>query len=216
MVEIFEPCILATTIGSLPHVNVPLGTRLMFSSTPELPSWVQFPKRRSSENMMRQFTEGMPGLVEDEKRFYFDSASTDFIAQMTAFFTHYLRVTEDGDPVALDQFAISGRYAAGFKEFVGRLGTRPTPVVALKGQVTGPFTLGINLMDQDERCAYYDDQLRDVIVKTVALKAIWQITKLKVYCDQIIILIDEPSLLNFGSQMFITVTREQIINFLGI
>jgi len=61
----FEPCCLATTIGSLPHTDVALGTRLVLESTPEIPSWVQFPRRVFYENMMIQFTEGMPGLVED-------------------------------------------------------------------------------------------------------------------------------------------------------
>jgi len=87
--------------------------------------------------------------------------------------------------------------------------------VALKGQVTGPFTLGVNLVDQDDRYAYYDDQLRDIIVKAVALKAMWQITQLKVSDQQVIILIDEPSLLNFGSQMFLTVSRDDIIRDLN-
>ena len=32
----FEPCCLATTIGSLPHIDVTHGTRLMFESTPEI------------------------------------------------------------------------------------------------------------------------------------------------------------------------------------
>jgi len=211
----FEPCCLATTIGSLPHTDVTVGTALIFENTPEIPAWSQFPRRAHHENMMVQFTEGMPGLVEEENQLHFDTASEDFTDQLTEFFTHYLAVAEGGDPAALDRFAISEQYAAGFKEFIGRLGGQPTPRVALKGQVTGPFTLGINLNDQDKRCAYYDDQLRDMIVKAVGLKAMWQITQLKPFCDRIIILIDEPSLLNFGSQMFITVTREQIISDLN-
>ena len=51
-----------------------------------------------------------------------------------------------------------------------------------------------------------------MIVKAVGLKAMWQLTQLKLFCDRIIILIDEPALLNFGSQMFLTVTREDIIH----
>ena len=39
----FEPCCLATTIGSLPHIDVVRGTALMFENTPEIASWVQFP-----------------------------------------------------------------------------------------------------------------------------------------------------------------------------
>jgi hypothetical protein len=165
--------------------------------------------------MMVQFTEGMPCLVQDGDHIYFNTKSKDFTDQLTEFFTHYLAATEDGDPAALNHFAISAQYAAGFTQFIARLQEQSILRVALKGQVAGPFTLGTNLLDQDDRCAYYDEQLRDMIVKTVALKAMWQIDRLRSFAQQIIILIDEPSLLNFGSQMFLTVSREDIIGDLN-
>ncbi|MBU0703680.1 MAG: hypothetical protein KKC18_07415, partial [Chloroflexi bacterium] len=209
----FEPRCLATTIGSLPHTDVALGTDLMFESTPEIPSWVQFPKRVFHENMMAQFTEGMPGLVlaEDEERLYFDTTAPDFVEQLTDFYTRYLAVTEEGDTAALDSFGLSAQYAAGFEEFVARLPGLPTAPLMLKGQVTGPFTLGINLPDQERRCSYYDDQLRDVVVKTVALKAAWQMARLGAFGPPVMIFLDEPALLGFGSQTFITVSREDVV-----
>jgi methionine synthase II (cobalamin-independent) len=207
----FEPRCLATTIGSLPHTDVALGTRLTFESTPEIPSWVQFPRRVFHENMMVQFTEGMPGLIEGEEKVYFDTSAPDYIDELTDFYARYLAVTESKDAEALDSFGLSPRYAAGFGEFVARLPEQPTPPVMLKGQVTGPFTLGTNLLDQDRRCSYYDDQLRDVIVKTVALRALWQIDRLSAFGPRVMIFLDEPSLLGFGSQTFITVSQEDII-----
>jgi hypothetical protein len=212
--SVFEPCCLATTLGSLPHVDVVRGTRLMFESTPEIPCWVQFPKRVFYENMMVQFTEGMPSLVEDTEaeKFYFDVDATDYVDQLTDFYTRYLAVAEAGDTGALDTFGLSSRYAAGFGEFVGRLPEHVTSAVMLKGQVTGPFTLGTNLLDQNSRCSYYDDQLRDVIVKTVMLKAAWQMVKLEPFGRRVTIFLDEPGLLGYGSQTFITVSREDIIS----
>jgi len=209
----FEPRCLATTIGSLPHTDVALGTRLMFESTPEIPAWVQFPRRVFHENMMVQFTEGMPGLVEDEdeERVYFDTGAPDFVDQLTDFYARYLAVTEEGDTDALDSFGLSSRYAAGFAEFVARLPEQATPPVMLKGQVTGPFTLGTNLLDQERRCAYYDDNLRDVVIKTAALRAVWQMAQLSAFGPRVMIFLDEPSLLSFGSQTFITVSREDVI-----
>lgn len=206
----FEPCCLATTIGSLPHTDPVRGTALMFAYTPEIPAWVQFPKRAAHENMMIQFTEGLPGLVDDGERVTFDTAAPDLTEQLTDFYARYLAATEGGDAAALDAFGLSAEYAAGFGEFIARLPEQPTPV-ALKGQVTGPFTLGTNLLDRDRRCAYYDETLRDVIVKTVALKALWQIVRLKPFCPRVIIFLDEPSLLGFGSQTFITVSRKDVI-----
>jgi methionine synthase II (cobalamin-independent) len=211
----FEPRCLATTLGSLPHTDVARGTALMFESTPEIPAWVQFPRRILHENMMVQFTEGMPGLVEDGDRFYFDTAAPDFVEQLTDFYTRYLAVTEEGDSAALDSFALSSQYAAGFGEFLARLPEQKPPRVALKGQVTGPFTLGTNLLDQDRRCAYYDDQLRDVIVKAVALKAVWQIARLSAFGLPVMIVLDEPSLLGFGSPTFITISREDVLRDLN-
>ena len=165
MKPIFEPCTLATTIGSLPHVDVSLGTELMFMHTPELPSWVQFPKRTASENMMCQFTEGMPALIREGSRDYIDSKQGDFTDLLTEFYEQYLAVTESNDEKALESCGISSGYAAVFHEYLDQLpdhlSTQKT--LMLKGQVTGPITLGINILDLNKRCVYYDEQLQDVI-----------------------------------------------------
>jgi methionine synthase II (cobalamin-independent) len=210
---VFEPNCLATTIGSLPHTDVARGTALIFKHTPEIASWAQFPKRNRYENMMMQFTEGMPALVQDGDRTYFSTRSNDFSAQLTYFYEHYLAIVEDNDTAALDNFSISLLYAAGFYEFVARLPKQIDlgRLIMLKGQVTGPFTLSTNLLDQNGRCSYYNDQLRDVVIKTIALKALWQVNRLSEFGLPVMIFLDEPSLLGFGKQTFITISREDVI-----
>jgi len=211
----FEPNCLATTIGSLPHTDVARGTELVLRHTPEIPAWVQFPKRDFRENMMHQFTEGMPALMRREDRVYFDTESRDYTDQLGDFYQRYLAATEQADGRALDSFGLSRDFAPGFQLFLERLpglGRRP---VMVKGHVTGPFTLGVNLLDQNRRCAYYDDQLRDVVVKTVAMKARWQISRLSRLAPAVMIFLDEPSLLGYGSQTFITVSREDILHDLN-
>lgn len=210
---IFEPFCLATTIGSLPHADVARGTAMMFKNTPEIVSWVQFPKRNRYESMMMQFTEGMPALVHDGDRAYISASADDFPEQLTRFYEKYLAVMEDSNFDALENFRLSQQYAAGFFEFVSRLPGHMEKgrTIMLKGQVTGPFTLGTNLLDQNGRCSFFDAQLRDVIVKTVVLKALWQVARLSEFGLPIMIFIDEPSLLGFGKQTFITITREDVI-----
>jgi hypothetical protein len=210
---VFEPFCLATTIGSLPHTDVARGTALTFKSTPEIVSWVQFPKRNRCENMMMQFTEGMPALVQDGDRTYFSTSINDFSEQLTHFYERYLAAIEDENSDALEDFGLSQQYAAGFSEFVARLPKQITlgRTIMLKGQVTGPFTLGTNLLDQNGRCSYYDDQLRDVVVKTIVLKSLWQISRLSEFGLPVMIFLDEPSLLGFGKQTFITISREDVI-----
>ncbi len=211
---LFEPLCLATTIGSLPHTDVERGTRLIFECTPQIPAWVQFPRRVWRENMMVQFTEGMPGILEDEvgESVSFNTAAPDFVDQLIDFYSRYLAVTEENDQEALETFGLSSQYAAGFSEFVTQFAGQTTQPDMLKGQVTGPFTLGINLLDQNRRCAYYDDQLRDVIIKTVTLKAMWQLARLSEFGYPSVIFLDEPGLLGFGSQTLLTVSREDVIH----
>lgn len=211
----FEPRCLATTIGSLPHTDPTRGTELVLRHTPEIPAWAQFPRRNFRENMMLQFTEGMPALVRKDDRAHFDTASSDYTDQLGDFYQRYLAANEEADGRALDSWGLSREFAAGFQLFVERVPGMARRPGMVKGQVTGPFTLGVNLLDQNRRCAYYDDQLRDVVVKTVTMKARWQISRLSRLAPAVMIFLDEPSLLGYGSQTFITVSREDILHDLN-
>ncbi len=210
--EIFEPQCLATTIGSLPHSDPVKGTNLMFKSTPKIPAWPQFPRRTYLENMMVQFTEGIPGLVHQQERVFVSTEGDQYIEEITRFYEDYLEIIEGKRLDSLDKYGLSSDHAAGFSEFVARLKSQSASYTALKGQVTGPFTHGINIVDQNGKCSYYDPQLRDIMVKATSLKALWQIVKLKPFHSRIIIMLDEPSLLNYGTQAFLTVSRDDIIN----
>jgi hypothetical protein len=210
---LFEPCCLATTIGSLPHSDVVQGTSLMFENTPDIPSWVQFPKRNSCENMLIQFTEGLPGLIRDGGRLHFSTSAPDFIEQTIDFYRRYLAATEENDLEALETFYLSSQYAAGFAEFINQLSERiasRNPRM-LKGQVTGPFTLGVNLLDEDGRCSYYDEQLRGILIKSIEMKAVWQMAQLSRFHLPVMIFLDEPSLLGFGKSLFLSISRDDVI-----
>jgi methionine synthase II (cobalamin-independent) len=155
----------------------------------------------------------MPALIHDGDRIYFSTATHDFSEQLTYFYDRYLAVVEDENSAALENFALSRQYAAGFSEFIAHLPKQMKlgRTVMLKGQVTGPFTLGTSLMDQNGRCSYYDDQLHDVVVKAIVLKVRWQMAHLSEFRLPVMVFLDEPSLLGFGKQTFITIGREDII-----
>lgn len=205
----FEPRLLATTLGSLPHTDVPLATRLVLQNTPEVPAWVQFPNL--GESMMRQFNDGVPGLFTVGGGHFVDTHSSAFDDALTEFYTLYLSVAEEMEEEALEAFALPEESARGFYELMRQVPHYLEDVVALKGQVTGPFTLGINLTDHDFRATYYDERLRDVIVKLVGLKARWQIRRLREIHPRVMIFLDEPGLLAYGSANFISVSREDIV-----
>jgi len=86
--------------------------------------------------------------------------------------------------------------------------------LALKGQITGPFTLTAGLKDEKDQLVLYDSRLRDVVVKTLALKAQWQVERLARSGLPTIVFIDEPALAGFGSSAFISVSAEDITTML--
>jgi methionine synthase II (cobalamin-independent) len=211
---LFEPRCLLTTLGSLPHTDIAQATALLLAHTPEIPAWVQLPKRAWHENMMAQYLEGLPGIVEENERAYFDTSRSDYQDALTDFFSRYLAV-ESGDADALESFAITPERSVGFPALMEALPKLASPPVMVKGQVTGPFTWGTNLTDQNRRCVYYDEQLHDVIVKGVALKALWQIKHLSSCGAPVMIWMDEPALLGFGSSTFISISRQDVLRDLN-
>ena len=210
----FEPRCLPTTLGSLPLTDAAQATALLLAHTPEIPAWAQLPKRAWHENMMVQYLEGLPGLVEENQRAYFDTSLPDYQDALTDFFARYLAV-ESGEGDALESFAITPQRSTGWPALLEALPKLPKPPVMVKGQVTGPFTLGTTLTDQNRRCVYYDEQLHEVILKSVALKALWQIKHLEKFGAPVTIWMDEPSLLGFGSSTFISISREDVLRDLN-
>jgi methionine synthase II (cobalamin-independent) len=201
----FSPGGRATLIGSLPVSDHRQGLELIRRYTPAIPLWPQLPAN-PREGMLVQFTEGFVGLVEGE-RTYFDTGN-DFDQKLLSFFEEYLRVVENPETLMTSRFAISRERAAGLyllREEVANL--KP---LALKGQITGPFTLLTGLQDQDQRLSYYHPSLREMVVQGLALKAAWQTRFLKETGLPVIIFVDEPALAGLGSSAFISIATADI------
>ncbi len=206
----FLPRCLATTIGSLPHADAREAAGLILQFTPRMPAWAQMSKR-PQEGMLVQFTEGMPGFRRPlNAGSYFEVDHPAFQDEVSVLYENYLAVVEDHSSSHLAAYALSREYARGFHallELLENAGHRPS---ALKGQVTGPFTFGTSVTDGHGKSAYYDAQLRDIIVKAITLKALWQIEQLRRYAAPVVISIDEPSLVGFGSSAYIGITASDI------
>jgi len=208
----FEPACLATIIGSLPYTDPRKAIELVLKYVPKLPAWPQLPKL-PCESMIRQFTDGIPGFVEREGRAYFDTSIPAFEEELLAFYEKYIAASEGGGQQALEEFRISQRCASGLYELLAI--SHFKDAVAVKGQITGPFTLGTTLVDQNRRPAYYDSRLREAMVKSIAMKIKWQIHQLRRYELPVIIFVDEPGMRYFGTADFIGISREDVLRDLG-
>ena len=196
-------------IGSQPLEDHTKASGLVFAHAGEIPNWAQLPVY-PQELMVPQFAEGLPGLVAAEDKLYADTNAQDFEADLLAFFEEYLAAMESGHLGDDSRFALTPRTAKGFFTFLDDLNRGGLNLSAVKGQVTGPITFCTALKDQEGRAIFYHDGLRDAAVKLLALKAVWQVQKLKAFNVPVIIFIDEPALAGYGSSELISISQEQI------
>jgi methionine synthase II (cobalamin-independent) len=201
-------------IGSLPISDHGEALKMVFDSTPEIPLWVQLPMH-SEEGMMVQFSSGIPGITEKDGRVFVDASTAGFEDELMAFYEDYLAVTDGGLPLDGTRFAMNEDSARGFFSFLQAIGDLSKQPLALKGQITGPVTLATGLTDQDRRALFYDDRLLDVVVKTLAMKARFQVEKLAQFGIPAIMFIDEPALAGFGSSAFVSISADDIRRVLG-
>lgn len=200
---------LPVLIGSLPLRDHAEGVDRVFKYTPEIPLWVQLPSYRE-EGMIAQFQQGFPGLTFKKEKSFVDTSDSSFDNDILEFYEDYMAVTEGELSIEDSRFAIKPDTARGFFAFMEHLDSLSEHPLAIKGQITGPITFGLGLTDQNGKAIFYDEQLRDVAVKLLALKGRWQVKKLSGFGSPIIIFFDEPALAGFGSSAMISVSRNEV------
>lgn len=201
----FEANCRATGIGSFPHTDVDKAWKLIVENFTEIPFWPQLPQRSLYEDMIIQFSEKIPGSITRDGKLCVNK-NDKFMNHVEKFYADYL----SGD---LDKFGVSRTYSEGLYKLLESK-RELTNVYAIKGQVTGPFSLGMSITDQAKRSILYDDVLRDILIKDVVMMSKWQEEKLKEVSARVIIFIDEPYLSAFGSAIF-NISREELIKGLN-
>ena len=205
----WQPNAAATLVGSLPHEDRRRALDLVFDQMGEIPVWPQL-SPYSPEQMMVQFNEGLPGLVHINNRKLFVTSNSSFEEELLKFYEEYLAASEGELPLEQSRFRFGKETGRTFFAFLERLERHEPRPLAVKGQITGPFTLLAGLKTENEQLALYNPQLRDAVVKTLALKAQWQVERLTRSGLPTIVFIDEPALAGFGSSAFISVSAEEI------
>lgn len=195
---------LATGIGSLPHLDPKAACSFIAKYFKTIPFWPQLPKISAREDMFAQFIEGFPGVFQDGEKAIW-KRKKDFEEKLELLYSHHLQGQYDA-------YGFSKGYASGFQAF---LDTKILPERAIKGQVTGPVSMGLTLVKEDMRPVLYDDELSDAVARYLCLKASWQENALKAIHKETIIFVDEPSLASIGSA-YINISKEQVIKLLGV
>ena len=209
MNERFQANGMATMIGSLPLTDHEEAIDLILEYTPEIPYWAQL-TTHPEEGMMVQFTQGLPGICLADGAIFVNTDSGTFDAEQLQFFEEYMSVIDGEIELDASRFRLTEDSAKGFFVLLKRLASLPAAPIAVKGQITGPFTLGTGIVDQNKRAIFYDLQMRDAVVKLLAMKARWQVRRLSRYVRPVLIFIDEPGLAGYGSSEFTSISHNDI------
>ncbi|MHB8628902.1 MAG: uroporphyrinogen decarboxylase/cobalamine-independent methonine synthase family protein [Aggregatilineales bacterium] len=177
----FMPRGAVTGIGSLPITDPHQAVQFVAEHCPVIPFWPQLPNRDLAENMIPQFI----GRFEEWLQPRIGSYGYEI---RNGCLDAFLDALENA-PGALDN-----HHAAGFFAFEqAAKGGVFSSAMALKGQVTGPITLGFQLF-QAERPVVYDPRVMDTLARYVERLARWQVERFKPFVTTVIIFIDEPCL----------------------
>lgn len=197
---------LAIGIGSLPHKEAEAALDLIFKYLPAIPFWPQLPRRDLREGMLVQFSENIPCLRLTRDGLRFDPAEKE--KELEIF---YERIIAND----VDYFKISEGFALGLHRFYQRLEKMSLENISfIKCQVTGPFTFAAGIKDDKAIALLHDPVFMQVIIKGLAMKALWQIKFFRKFGKKIIVFLDEPYLGCFGSA-YTPINREEVVKGLS-
>jgi len=189
-----------TLIGSQPYKNSVEAIDKTLDGRVSCPSWPQLPARGYKESMYVQTGAHLPGLKIDGDKAKVDLSDYDPTEAYTAI------VTED-----VDYFVYPSDLYAGFFELLER---DVSSFQAVKGQVTGPISEGLQILDADDRPVIYDEAYGEIVRKTVNMSAKWQAKRLSSMNSNVIIFFDEPSLSMLGTP-FASISDEEAMNWIN-
>jgi methionine synthase II (cobalamin-independent) len=197
---------LPTGIGSLPHKDPFQASEIILDYFPESPYWPQLPSKDWKEGMLIQYTEGMPGVAMEGESVYFRSPF-----HPASEWEKFYEASSEGH---LDDFIIGKEYASGLHALFELLKNKKP--LLIKGQITGPITLGLGLLDEKKIPILYDPNLKEMLLKIIASKARWQERKLREVAPEAetLIFFDEPLLSGYGS-ISMNLGKEEIIECLN-
>jgi hypothetical protein len=196
---------LATGIGSVPFLDINGTCCHILETCPEMPYWPQFVRRTHLEDMIIQFSEGLPALIMKGKNLVM--AEDPMEEALVAFYERFL--AED-----TGAFALSAEYAPGFSNLTRLIRKTPGHIGPyIKGQSVGPVTFAAAVRSGDGKSLFSYPDLLDACTKGLALRALWQVEEMSKTERRPVLFLDEPYLTGFGSA-FTPVRREEVIALL--
>jgi hypothetical protein len=169
-----------TAMAVMPHKDADRALELALSV--DIPFWPQLPHVSYYEDMYVQAAEHFPGILLDLEnqtlRFSMDNFINEFEDAMARF----------DEP---EYFDISRDYSVVYHKFLEMdLSDRP----AIRGQLEGPISFGLNVLDQDKRPILFEDTIRPFMFEFMSKRINVQLKRLQLMNPNAFMFVDEPGL----------------------
>ncbi len=169
-----------TAMGVMPHKDVNRALEMALSL--DIPYWPQLPNLNYYEDMYVQAAEHFPGILLDVENKKLGFSIDKFVLEFEEAMSHF---DEPG------YFDISPGFSVVYHQFLEMdLSDRP----AIRGQLEGPISFGLNVLDQDKRPILFDDTIRPFMFEFMSKRINSQLARLKQMNPNAFMFVDEPGL----------------------
>jgi len=176
----FLPNCQTTAMGIMPHTDVERALKVALSL--DIPFWPQLPKLSYFEDMYVQALEHFPGVRIDivKQRIFFDLSH--FCEELPSYFEK----AED-----LQTFALTKEFSLVYHRF---LEEDLSHYSAIRGQMISPISLGLKVLDQEQKPIIYHDEVREILFDFIQKKVNRQYQELKTKNPNAFVWVDDPGL----------------------
>jgi hypothetical protein len=176
----FEANCLTTAMGILPHTDIERAMEVALSL--DIPFWPQLPRVSFYEDMYAQALEDFPGVR-------IDPAARKILFDLGRFYEEipsYFEKAEDPQT-----FRLTKAFSIVYHRFLERdlSGLR-----AIRGQMISPISLGLKVVDQNQKPIIYHDEVREVLFDFIRKKVNLQYEELIMKNPHAFVWLDDPGL----------------------
>jgi hypothetical protein len=176
----FLPNCQTTAMGILPHEDIEKALEVALSL--DIPFWPQLPKVSYFEDMYVQALEHFPGVRIDLKnqKILFDRSR--FYEELPSYF-------EKADDA--ETFRLTKEFSSVYHRFLER---DLSHYSAIRGQVISPISLGLKVVDEDQKSIIYHEEVREILFDFIRKKVNQQYRELIRKNPHAFVWIDDPGL----------------------
>jgi len=167
-------------MGIMPHTDIERALDVALSL--DIPFWPQLPKVSYFEDMYVQALENFPGVRIDsvQQKIFFDLSR--FYEELPSYFE------KADDPKT---FQLTEAFSLVYHRFLEKdLSHYP----AIRGQMISPISLGMKIVDQEQKSIIYHDEVREVLFDFIQKKVNQQYRELKEKNPNAFVWVDDPGL----------------------